>query len=245
MQPESRHSRREHRTQSGGDGHITRRSLVLTGVLLCGTVALVAAAVVHSAVAAQQVRNAAQIDAQEWELRVVQGASVEGVLDELTGDLAAARDLAREVAMEQTLSSTLVLTSDHTGQGEGATSAAALDAVIQRERLAPFFAPEMFASDGDEAGTPPSVTAAGRYQIDPRDPWSAGSSAEWKVVAVAPSERTGEVDVTWLGGDPETGDLYGWAQARYVVDRALFHDLAVGVTTVWPTSPPIPRSWSD
>ena len=232
MQPESRRTRREQRAQVVGGARIPRRSLVLTGMLLCGAVALGAVATVgHNAAAAQQVRNVAQIDAREWELRVVQGAKVEGLLDELTGDLASARDLAREVAMEQTLFSTLVLEGDHAGQGETAVSAAARDALIQRERLARFFAPETFAT-GDEVGTSPSTTGVGPGQIDPRDPWFTGTTSNWKVVAVTPSKHAGEVDVTWLNTDTESGDLYAWAQARYVVDRALFHDLRVGATTV-------------
>ena len=232
MQPESRRTRREERAQAAGGARIPRRSLVVTGVLLCGAVSIGAAATVaHSAAAAQQARNDAQIDAREWELRVVRGAKVEGLLDELTGDLASARDLAREVAMEQTLFSTLVLEGDHAGQGEAALSAAAPDAVMQRERLARFFAPETLAA-GDAVGTSPSATEVGPGQIDPRDPWSVGTASDWKVVAVTPSEHAGEVDVTWLNTDTESGDLYAWARARYVVDRAVFHDLTVGATTV-------------
>lgn len=233
MEPESRRTRRERRARTVGGARASRRSLVLTGVLLCGAVGVgVVTTVAHSAAAAQQARNAAEIDAREWEWRVVHGARVEGILDELTGDLASARDLAREVAMEQTLFSTLVVEGDHAGQGESAVSAAAVDALMGRERLARFFAPETFVAAGDEAGTSLSATEVGPDRIDPRDPWSAGTASDWRVVAVAPSEHAGEVEVTWLTSDTETGDLYAWAQARYVADRALFHKLTVGATTV-------------
>lgn len=181
------------------------------------------------------------------EQRVPDAPSTPGSVS-LESQLSTAQTKARKVAaLQQEFAVLMRRASTEASKGNGAPNKAFLSSVEHRRKLAPYFDPESYVVEGEEAYRPNSTNPFDADEIDPRFPWyvryetdggqskaAAPTIYSWELASVMLPEDADpdEFDVTWLCRDQKTGSPLAWATASYDVESQKFHGLSVGTTTI-------------